>query len=84
MVRLFRDWYADKDTRHLYYAFTTTYDGPIAHQADEIAWGAWLTLDELVARLADPAWPFVPDGRDVIERWLADPRRKSRNNGPRT
>jgi isopentenyldiphosphate isomerase len=64
--------YEDAATRHLCHAFVATYEGPISHQADEVAWGGWMTLDELRARLADPDWPFVPDGRVLIEPWLAD------------
>ena len=64
--------YADDATRHLCHAFVASYDGPITHQADEVAWGAWMTPDELRAQLADPSWPFVPDGRALIEPWLAD------------
>jgi isopentenyldiphosphate isomerase len=60
-------WYADGSTRQLGHAFSTTYDGPITHQEAEIAWGGWLTLDELQARLADPSWPFVPDGRALFD-----------------
>jgi hypothetical protein len=31
-----------------------------------------VSLDELVERLADPVrWPFAPDGRAGVERWLA-------------
>jgi isopentenyldiphosphate isomerase len=72
LVPLFRQWYADDVTQHVCHAFTTTYDGPVQHQEAEIAWGGWMTADELVDRLADPSWPFVPDGRSAIERWLAD------------
>ena len=64
--------YEDAATRHLCHAFVAAYDGPISHQADEVAWGAWMTPDELRAQLADPSWPFVPDGRALIEPWLAD------------
>ena len=38
-------------------------DGPIRHQATEVADGWWMTLADLQVRLADPDWPFVPDGR---------------------
>ena len=44
----------------------------VGPQPEEIVWGAWVTLDELRTRLAEPRrWPFVPDGRMGIERWLA-------------
>jgi len=66
------DWYADASTQHLCHVWTTTYDGPVTHQVEEIAWGAWLAVDELRARLTDPSWAFVPDGRALLERLLSD------------
>jgi 8-oxo-dGTP pyrophosphatase MutT (NUDIX family) len=56
---------------HLY-AFEARYDGPVRHQAEEVAAGGWMPLVELQARLADPSWPFVPDGRMLVERWFAE------------
>jgi 8-oxo-dGTP pyrophosphatase MutT (NUDIX family) len=56
-----------------YHAFTyeTRWDGPLRPQPSEVAWVGWVEIDELVARLADPVrWPFAPDGRAGIERWL--------------
>jgi isopentenyldiphosphate isomerase len=64
--------YDDAATRHVCHAFVATYGGPITHQPEEVAWGAWMTPEELRAQLADPTWPFVPDGRALIERWLAE------------
>jgi len=64
-------WYADEHTQQMGHAFTTTYDGPITHQESEIAWGDWLTVDELRSRLADPYWPFVPDGRALFDHLVA-------------
>ena len=55
---------------HLF-AFEARHDGPVHHQPEEVADGGWMPLPELRARLADPAWPFVPDGRLLIERWFA-------------
>jgi 8-oxo-dGTP pyrophosphatase MutT (NUDIX family) len=55
------------------FTFEVRWDGPVVHQPEEIVWGEWVSLDELRARLADPdRWPFVPDGRIGIERWLAE------------
>ncbi|MGZ4592330.1 MAG: NUDIX hydrolase [Actinomycetes bacterium] len=65
--------YDDAATRHVCHAYTATYDGPVTHQPEEVAWGGWMTLDELRARLADPTWPFVPDGRALIDRYLGEP-----------
>ncbi|WP_043652895.1 NUDIX hydrolase [Nocardia thailandica] len=45
-------------------------DGPVHLQPGEIAGGWWWTDARLRARLADPAWPFVPDTRAVVDRLL--------------
>src|SRR3712207_1999769 len=55
---------------HLF-AFEARYDGAVRHQPEEVADGGWMPLAELRARLADPSWPFVPDGRVLVERWFA-------------
>ena len=70
LTSLFTLRYADERTRHVCHAFSTVWDGPVVHQPEEVAWGGWMTLDELRTRLADPTWPFVPDGRVLVERWL--------------
>jgi 8-oxo-dGTP pyrophosphatase MutT (NUDIX family) len=62
--------YADAHTRHLAHVYSVTWAGPVTHQAAEVAWGGWLTVEALRAQLADPDWPFVPDGRALVERWL--------------
>jgi isopentenyldiphosphate isomerase len=72
LAPLFVMRYDDAATRHLCHAFMATYDGPISHQAEEVAWGGWMTPEELRTNLADPSWPFVPDGRALIERWFAE------------
>jgi isopentenyldiphosphate isomerase len=71
---LFSGWYADDATRHLCHVWTATYDGQVTHQPEEVAWGGWMTVDELRAHLADPSWPFVPDGRELVRRLLSDGR----------
>lgn len=67
-------WYSDEHTRSLVYAFEARYDpsrcGPVVHQASEVADGWWLSRAELAARLADPNWPFVPDGRVTLAHYL--------------
>ncbi|MEV4714539.1 hypothetical protein [Micromonospora sp. NPDC049374] len=42
----------------------------MVHQPSEVADGWWLDLAELAARLADPCWSFVPDGRVTLEHYL--------------
>ncbi len=71
---LLTDWYSDEATRQLCYAYETTYDRPVRHQEAEIDWGGWLTIDDLVARLDDAQWPFVPDGRHFFQRWVSSAR----------
>ncbi len=57
--------------RYHVFTYETAWDGPLRPQPSEVAWAGWVTLDELRARLADPVrWPFTPDGRTGIERWL--------------
>ncbi|GAA4421214.1 NUDIX domain-containing protein [Actinokineospora soli] len=55
---------------HLF-AYETRWDGAITPQESEIAEGWWMPVAELRARLAGREWPFVPDGRLVMERWFA-------------
>jgi 8-oxo-dGTP pyrophosphatase MutT (NUDIX family) len=63
--------YDDASTRHVCHAFSAVWDGTVTHQPEEVAWGGWMTPAELQARLADPDWPFVPDGRELLDRWFA-------------
>jgi isopentenyldiphosphate isomerase len=42
---------------------------PVDPQPEEVAWHAFLTEDELTARL--PRWPWVPDGLEAYRRLLA-------------
>ena len=60
--------YEDDTTRCVEHCFETTWTGPVRHADGEVVWGAWMTLDELDAHLADPAWPFVPDTRALLAR----------------
>ncbi|WP_405537737.1 NUDIX domain-containing protein [Streptomyces antimycoticus] len=41
---------------------------PVDPQAEEVAWHAFLTEDELTRRL--PAWEWVPDGREAYRRLM--------------
>ena len=64
-------WYRDGSTRHVWHSYLATYDGEVVHQPEEVAWGTWMTVEDLRAHLADPGWPFVPDGRELVEDLLA-------------
>jgi 8-oxo-dGTP pyrophosphatase MutT (NUDIX family) len=67
-------WYEDGSTRHVWHSYLATYDGEVVHQPEEVAWGTWMTVADLQAHLADPTWPFVPDGRELVEDLLASGR----------
>ena len=72
MTPLPRTTYDDGQVRYHAFTYEARWDGPLRPEPTEIAWAGWVTLGELVERLADPErWPFAPDGRAGIERWLA-------------
>ncbi len=56
--------------------------GPIRHQETEISWGAYMTVDEIVAKLDE--WPFAPDHLEVFERYLSSRARGSAHGGRAT
>lgn len=58
--------FEDDTTRCFEHVYETTWDGPLVYADHEVASGEWLTLAVLAARLADPAWPFVPDSRKLL------------------
>jgi 8-oxo-dGTP pyrophosphatase MutT (NUDIX family) len=60
--------YEDDTVRVVAHVFEVEYDGPVTHSDGEVVWGGWMTLSELAAHLADPAWPFVPDTRALLDR----------------
>jgi aminoglycoside phosphotransferase (APT) family kinase protein len=68
--------YADAVTRYRAFRFVTTYDGPIRWQPEEVSWGTWVTVDELVRRLDDDPASVVPDSvavwADIVRDWAAD------------
>lgn len=64
--------YEDDSTRCVEHCFETTYDGVVTHADGEVVWGGWMPLGDLGARLADPAWRFVPDTRALLARLARD------------
>lgn len=68
---LFHSIYELGTVRSHTFVYETFWDGPIVHQRAEVADGWWMSLTDLRARLDDPSWPFVPDGRQCIEQWFA-------------
>ena len=74
LVRITR--YTDDHTDYWGHCFTTTYDGPVRLQPEEVAEGDWWTLDRLVAALdsapADGPGSFMPDTAGLLADWLRD------------
>jgi isopentenyldiphosphate isomerase len=66
---MFKFRYADAFSRSHTAVYRVTWAGPIRHQASEVAWGTFCTLDEIVEN--KPGWRFVPDGFAAFERFLA-------------
>jgi len=60
--------YEDDTTRCVEHCFETTWSGSVEHADGEVVWGAWMTLAELGAHLADRTWLFVPDTRALLAR----------------
>jgi isopentenyldiphosphate isomerase len=52
--------------------YEARWDGPVRHQASEVAWSAWVGPVEL-QRMLDTL-EFCPDSREVFERLRAAPR----------
>ncbi|MFJ9647197.1 NUDIX hydrolase [Streptomyces sp. NPDC101206] len=44
---------------------------PVRPQESEVAWHAWLSEEELAARVDGGEWPFVPDGLEAYRRLRA-------------
>ena len=62
--------YADEFTNYHAYLYSCVWDGPITHQPEEVAWGAWMPVAELVRRLDE--WPFVPDTTALLGPYVRD------------
>ena len=66
---MFRHRYCGEENPSWSALFEVTCDGPVHPQASEIAWGGFLTLEELADRLN--RWPFCPDALEIYRRWRA-------------
>jgi 8-oxo-dGTP pyrophosphatase MutT (NUDIX family) len=64
--------YEDETVRCFEHVYEATYDGVVRHVDGEVVWGGWMGLPELGALLRDPAWPFVPDTRSLLDRLAAE------------
>ncbi len=60
--------YADPHTSYLGFRYVATWDGPIVHQASEVAWGDWIPRAELTTWIEERA--FVPDTVALMRGWI--------------
>ena len=66
LTPLLRAWYHDEDTWYLAHVYTAVWDGEVTFADGEVEAGRWEPVAALMARLADPTWPFVPDTRTLL------------------
>lgn len=73
LTPVMRTRYADAVTRYVAFVYEARWDGPVVHQPEEVVWGAWMPVREVVEHLdghRDPSWPFVPDSVACAGDWL--------------
>lgn len=72
MIPLAEADYADDHSRYHAFGYTATYDGPIRWQPEEVAWGTWVSQDELLTMVDDPERAFAPDTLSFLKTWIRD------------
>ena len=61
LVPVGEDSYTDAHTSYHAFLFVVEYRGSIRWQPEEVAWGEWMPLGDLLQRLAESPDDFVPD-----------------------
>jgi aminoglycoside phosphotransferase (APT) family kinase protein len=64
--------YADQHTTYHAFRYLTTCDGAVTPQPEEIAYGAWLTVERLMRLMEDPDLRFMPDTVALFGDWLRE------------
>jgi 8-oxo-dGTP pyrophosphatase MutT (NUDIX family) len=64
---LFHHLYLGPRNRSWVAVYEVEWDGPVRLQESEVAWGAYLGMEALIAKL--PEWTFVPDGLEIFQRY---------------
>ncbi len=65
---LFTYRYEGPRNRCITRVYEVVYDGPIVHQAEEVAWGGFYALEDVIALVREK--PFVPDGEEIFREYL--------------
>jgi aminoglycoside phosphotransferase (APT) family kinase protein len=71
--------YRDEHTSYHAFRYVTTWDGPITPQPEEISYGAWLSVERLLSRMADSEIQFMPDTRALFGHWMYE---RAADQGP--
>jgi 8-oxo-dGTP pyrophosphatase MutT (NUDIX family) len=53
--------YADRHTRYHAHRFVVLWDGPIRWQPEEVAWGDWVTVADVLRLISEEPDALVPD-----------------------
>ncbi|PID54205.1 MAG: NUDIX hydrolase [Micrococcales bacterium] len=64
--------YEDEQTRYRAYLYTTTWDGPVHPQREEVDWCGWMSMKDLRKALGSPEWDFAPDSVALWNGFLTD------------
>lgn len=64
--------YTDEHTDYWGHLFTTTWDGPVRLQPEEVAWGDWWPVARLVAALDTRPDDWMPDTAALLGGWLRE------------
>lgn len=58
--------YRDEQLNLHAWLYRVVWDGPVHHQASEVAWGGWMTPAQVQELVDDPDRPVMPD---AVELW---------------
>ena len=72
LVSLGEGDYADDATTYHAFLYETVWDGPLRFQPEEVASGAWMTLEALASMIDDPAVAVMPDTATLLGPWLRE------------
>lgn len=70
LTELCRGHYADDHTDYQAFCYLTRWDGPVRWQPEEVAWGDWVTIDQLVDWLDTRADELMPDTVALLGGWV--------------
>lgn len=72
LTKVGEDDYADEHTDYRAFLYTATWDGSVRLQPEEVSWGDWMPLAQLLAEINAAASDFVPDSVALWRDRLAD------------